>query len=405
MTVPAESPEKLEGSVLKIAAIGTEHLKTMGCNAPTNNEKFFPQASLLDETLKVNNGCSEARVLVTGPDGFVGTCLCRELLERGWSVVGAKRNARPEFSAQTDHMSLKGKEHPSVRFVCVGDIGPATDWTTALEGIDAVVHLAARVHVMKDSASDSLAEYRKVNVEGTRRLAEAAAMAGVKRFVFISSIKVNGESTDDMTGAFKESDAPNPEDPYSVSKWEAEGALQKIERQTGMAVVIIRPPLVYGPGVSANFLKLIKLVDSGLPLPLGGINNKRSLVGLTNLVDLICFCLDHLGAAGEIWLPSDNDDVSTPELVRRIASALGKSPRLIPVPQWAMLLLSRLTGKTKQVKRLFGSLQIDSTKVRHVLGWTPPCSMEEELKKTANWLRTGHIQCDSNGCFKTKGGS
>lgn len=359
----------------------------------------------LDEILKVNNSRSEARVLVTGPDGFVGSCLCRELLERGWSVVGAVRKARPVSSAQTDYTSLKGKEHSCVRFVCVGDIGPATDWTAALEGIDAVVHLAARVHVMEDSASDSLDEYRNVNVEGTRRLAEASAVAGVKRFVFISSIKVNGESTDDMTGAFKESDTPNPEDPYGVSKWEAEGALREIGRRTSMAVVIIRPPLVYGPGVSANFLKLIKLVDSGFPLPLGGVKNKRSIVGLTNLVDLICCCLDHLGAAGEIWLPSDNDDVSTPELVRRIASALGRPPRLIPVPQWAMVLLGRLTGKTKQVKRLCGSLQIDSTKARRVLSWTPPCSMEEELKKTANWLRTGHIHCDSSGCFKTKSDS
>lgn len=196
----------------------------------------------LDEILKVNNSRSEARVLVTGPDGFVGSCLCRELLERGWSVVGAVRKARPVSSAQTDYTSLKGKEHSCVRFVCVGDIGPATDWTAALEGIDAVVHLAARVHVMEDSASDSLDEYRNVNVEGTRRLAEASAVAGVKRFVFISSIKVNGESTDDMTGAFKESDTPNPEDPYGVSKWEAEGALREIGRRTSMAVVIIRPP-------------------------------------------------------------------------------------------------------------------------------------------------------------------
>lgn len=322
-------------------------------------------------------------ILVTGPEGFVGMQLCRELLRRGNSILGAKRGT-------------KAYDLPHFHTIDVGDIGPATDWTSALAGVDAVVHLAARVHMMQDTAADPLAEFRKVNVEGTRRLAEASAQAGVKRFVFLSSVKVNGESTDPSSTCigrgerlFTEADAPQPEDAYSVSKWEAEKVLREIEQRTGIEVVIIRSPLIYGPGVKANFLKLIQLIEHGMPLPFGGIRNQRSLLSLTNLVELLCCCLEHPKVAGETFLMSDGDDVSTPELVRRIAQALGKPARLLPVPEWVMKLGGTMTGKSNQVKRLCSSLQVDSSKIRRVLGWAPPCSMAEELARVAAWYN-GH---------------
>lgn len=350
-----------------------------------------------DEKQKEKNDGARANVLVTGSGGFVGTSLCRELLERGFGVVAIERRPRQLSSSDLIHAEQKEKETHRMSLACVGDIGPDTDWISALVGVDLVVHLAARVHVMQDTAVDSLVEYRKVNVEGTKRLAEAAALAGVKRFVYLSTIKVNGEMTGDGRGAFTESDTPKPEDPYGVSKWEAELALRDIEHRTGMAVVIIRPPLIYGPGVKANFLKLIQFVDRGIPLPLGGIKNLRSLLGLTNLVGLICCCLIHPSAVGETFLASDGEDVSTPELVHRIATALGKSLRLISVPQWVMNFMGMVTGKSEQMNRLCGSLQVDSSKVSRVLGWTTPCSMREELEKMVNCQRAGDIQYTGSG--------
>lgn len=239
--------------------------------------------------------------------------------------------------------------------------------------------------MMQDTAADPLAGFRRVNVEGTRRLAIAAAGAGVKRFVFLSSVKVNGEATHKRQRLFRETDPAHPEDPYGVSKWEPEQALREIEQQTGMEVAIIRPPLIYEPAVKANFLSLVRIIERGMLLPFGGIHYKRSLLSLTNLVDLICCCLEHPAADGETFLASDGDDVSTPELVRRIAGAVGKSARLIPVPEWVMKLGGAVTGKSTQVKRLCSSLQIDSSKVRRVLGWLPPCSMTEELARVAAW--------------------
>ena len=338
------------------------------------------------------------QILVTGPDGFVGSAVCSKLLIDGLQCRGAQWKSAP---------LSEGCES-----VVVGDINADTDWSTALEGIDAVVHLAARVHIMDDTAEDPLAAFREVNVEGTRRLAEEAAKAGVKRFVFISSIKVNGEETGgrksacppkleerrrkvsdrgsedrakNCSAAFSEGDTPNPEDPYGISKYEAEVALRKIEAETGMEVVILRPPLLYGPGVKANFLKLIQLVNKGIPLPLGRIRNKRSLLGLTNFADLISRCVTDDRAAGETFTACDGDDVSSGELVRRIAVALGKKSHLLPVPEGLMQLAGKLTGKGDHVQRLCSSLQIDSTHVRTILDWAPPFTMKQELEKIAFW--------------------
>lgn len=313
------------------------------------------------------------KILVTGPDGFVGRAVCNLLAERGNFVRGAlwAEAPLPEYCEST----------------VVGDIGPYTKWSSVLSGIDAVVHLAARVHVMKDRAADPLSEFRKVNLEGTRRLAKKAVVAGVQRFVFLSSVKVNGEETDDQTGPFKESSRDHPMDPYAISKWEAEKVLKEIESVSGMEVVVIRPPLIYGPGVKANFSKLIELVDRGLPLPFGLIKNRRSLLSLKNVSDLIFHCVIHPFASGQTFLASDGEDVSTPELVRRIAKALGKPARLIPMPENLLKFAGFITRKNDQISRLCGSLQIDSSKVRQLLGWKPPCSMQEELNRMAGWWK------------------
>ena len=329
-------------------------------------------------------------ILITGSKGFVGSHLCQVLLLRGKCVLGADRaggESQPEQGIGTSQKGREEQETPQFHTIYDGDIGPDTDWTQALVGVDAVVHLAARVHLMRDTATDPLREFRRVNLEGTRRLAEGAEQAGVKRFIFLSSVKVNGELTEKGKRPFTEANPPQPEDAYGVSKWEAEQVLREIEARSDMEVVIIRSPLIYGPAVKGNFLTLIQLIERGMPLPLRGIRNKRSLLSLTNLVDLICCCLENAAAAGETFLVSDGDDVSTPELVCRVAHALGKPARLLPVPVWLLRLGGTVTGKTQQVKRLCDSLQIDSSKVRRVLGWTPPGSMAEELVRVAAWRK------------------
>ncbi|AEY02316.1 NAD-dependent epimerase/dehydratase [Oceanimonas sp. GK1] len=233
---------------------------------------------------------------------------------------------------------------------------------------------------MKDEVADPLAEYRKVNVEGTLNLARQAAVAGLKRFIFISSIKVNGEQT--LLGKpFTADDAAAPEDAYGMSKWEAEQGLRQLAAETGMEVVIIRPPLVYGPGVKGNFASMIKLVEKGLPLPLGAIHNRRSLVALDNLVDLIITCIDHPGAANQVFLAGDGEDVSTTELLRGVANAAGKPCRLLPVPAGLLQLGATALGKKAVAQRLLGSLQVDISKARNLLGWTPPLSVEQGLKR------------------------
>jgi UDP-glucose 4-epimerase len=264
----------------------------------------------------------------------------------------------------------------------MGDLEPSTDWTVALEGVAVVVHCAARVHVMADTATNPLEEFRRVNVQGTLNLAQQAAAAGVRRFVFVSSIKVNGEATQ-LGCLFTADDAPAPLDAYGVSKMEAEQGLREIALQTGMEVVIIRPPLVYGPGVKANFAAMMRWLRRGVPLPLGAIHNQRSLVALDNLVDLIVVCLTHPAAANQTFLVSDGEDVSTTGLLRRMGQALGHPARLIPVPVSWLKLAAALVGKQDVAQRLCGSLQVDIEKTQRLLGWAPPLSLDEGLRRAA----------------------
>jgi len=274
--------------------------------------------------------------------------------------------------------------------VQVGDLTADTDWSHALAGVSVVVHAAARVHVMDETAADPLTEFRRVNVQGTLHLARQAAAAGVRRFVFVSSIKVNGEATHaphprplprGEREKFSEDDLPAPLDPYGVSKMEAEQGLRQIAAESGMAVVIIRPPLVYGPGVKANFAALMRAVQRGWPLPLGAVHNKRSLVALDNLVDFIVTCVAHPQAANQTFLVSDGHDLSTTELVRGLARAAGVPARLLPVPVWALQAGAALLGKRDAVQRLYCNLQVDISKARSLLGWVPPVSVEEGLRR------------------------
>jgi nucleoside-diphosphate-sugar epimerase len=306
-------------------------------------------------------------VLVTGANGFVGRALCDHLIAAGHAVTRAVR---------------RGSGLPDE--VVVGDIGPSTDWRAALAGCHAVVHLAARVHMMRDDAHHPLALYRETNTEATLNLARQAVDAGVKRFVFISTIKVNGEGRD---AAYLEADTPVPEDAYAISKWEAEQGLRRIAQETGLEVVILRPPLVYGPGVKANFLRLMQIVQRGWPLPLGAVRNRRSLLYLGNFVDAIRACIEHPGAAGQTFMIDDGEPVSTPGLIRALARAMGRPARLLPVPPALLEFAGALLGRRAAVGRLTGSLHVDSSAIRLRLGWTPPFSMREGLDATVATLR------------------
>ncbi len=267
--------------------------------------------------------------------------------------------------------------------VVIGDLGSTAAWGEALQGVDGVVHLAARAHVMRDGSADPLADYRRVNVLGTRVLAQAAASAGVRRFVFLSSIKVNGEQTGQQP--YTEQDLPRPQDAYGVSKWEAEHALLAAADKSSMEAVVLRPPLLYGPGVKGNFLSLIRAVDHGLPLPLASVHNRRSLLYAGNLNDAVILCLEHPIAAGKTYLLADDDGVSTPDLIRGIAHALGKPARLLHFPPLLLKLAGAATGKAGAVARLLGSLQVDSARIRSELGWRPRGDMAHALAETARW--------------------
>jgi nucleoside-diphosphate-sugar epimerase len=314
---------------------------------------------------------SDLKLLVTGANGFVGKSLCSALHSQGKSVSIAIRanNSLPEY----------------VNAVKVGVIDGDTDWAEPLNGVDVVIHLAARVHVMNEVASDPLAEFRHVNVHGTLNLAQQAARAGVKRFIFISSVKVNGEQTE-LGKPFTEVAAANPQDDYGISKYEAEQGLKRIAEETGMEVVIIRPPLVYGVGVKSNFASMMRVVNRCIPLPLGAIHNKRSFVYVENLVSLILCCINHPAAANQTFLVSDGQDISTTELLRGCADALGVKPRLIPIPQKIVDVCATLIGKRDVAQRLCGNLQADISKARTLLGWTPPISVADGLKATAQGL-------------------
>jgi len=312
-------------------------------------------------------------ILITGATGFVGRFLCSRLLADGWGVRGTV------LASESSESLVVGVEPTAVR-----PLGTDTAWGDALAGVDTVIHLAARVHVMDDPEADPLVVFRRVNVEGTARLAREAARAGVGRFVFVSSIKVCGEES---AAAYTPDSSPNPTDPYGISKWEAEQALRKIEAETGLGVVVIRPTLVYGPGVKANFLKMMKTVSRGIPLPLASIANRRSLIYVGNLVDALATCAVHPEAVGQTYLLSDGEDVSTPQLIRLTAMALGAPVRLFPLPVSFMRLAGRLTGKGDAVNRLTGSLTVDSSKIRSELGWKPPYTMEAGLRETAKWFK------------------
>jgi len=313
-------------------------------------------------------------ILVTGITGFVGKELSKKLSERGDTVWGTiRRSSREGSKVQKDR-----------RQIPVNNIDGETDWRNTLLGIDTVIHLAARIHVMADQAVDPLAEFRRVNTAGTLHLARQAARAGIRRLVYLSSIKVNGEVSL-PNQPFRPDDNPAPEDDYSLSKCEAEQGLLQLSRETGMEVVIIRPPLVYGPGVKANFLSMMQWLSKGVPLPLGAIyGNKRSLVALDNLVDFIITCIDHpAAAANQTFLVADGQDFSTTELLTRTAKALGKPARLLPIPQRFLTFMLKMIGKDDLAHRLCGSLQVDISKARDLLGWTPPVTMDEGLRKTA----------------------
>jgi len=309
-------------------------------------------------------------VLVTGATGFVGQTLVRRLVSHeGHDVRCAIRKQRD---------GLEGTTHVHV----VGEVDASTDWQRALVDVDCVMHLAARVHVMRDTVADPLADFRRVNTEGTLNLARQAAAAGVRRLVYLSSIKVNGETTV-PDRPFTPNDLAAPQDPYGISKHEAEIGLREIVRTTEMQVVIIRPTLVYGKDAKGNFKSLMSIVARGVPLPLASIHNLRSFVGIDNLVDFIITCLERPAAANETFLVSDGQDMSTTELVRGMAQAAGVPARLLPVPVWALQAGASLLGKGDAVQRLCGNLQVDISKSRQLLGWNPPFSVDEGLKRAA----------------------
>jgi len=309
---------------------------------------------------------------VTGANGFVGRALCAEAVKRGIAVRGITRS--PCILP------------PGVENVVVGNVDGDTQWAQALAGCDVVVHLAARVHIMHDKSRDPLAEFRRVNTQGTIRLAQCAVEAGVRRLVNVSSIGVNGPSTRDNL-EFTDQDVPDPHNPYSLSKWEAEQALQRIALQGQIEVVTVRPPLIYGPGVGGNFLRLLGAVYRGIPLPLGMTRNFRDLLFVGNLADFLIVCASHPAAPGNTYLVSDGTPVSTHTLLRGLARALGVKARLFPVPPFLLQTLGNLTGYTAEFERLLSSLRVDSGKVCRELGWYPPFTLRDGLQATADWYR------------------
>ncbi len=311
-----------------------------------------------------------ARVLVTGATGFIGGVLCEQLASAGYLVRAALRRERdvPSSIAETR---------------IVGDIGGGTDWSAALEGVDYIVHTAARVHVLHDDRTNA-GMYAETNAIGTQRLAVDAAKARVRRFVYLSSIKVNGEET--IERPYTATDEAQPVDSYGASKWQAERHLRRVATEHSLEFAIVRPPLVYGPGVRANFLRLLRWVDKERPLPLGAVRNRRSLVSVWNLTDMIGALLRHPdGGTGRVWMVSDGQDLSTTELIQRMAVAMGKRARLLPIPVSMLHVAGHLLGRSAEIARLCGSLCVDIAPARARLGWCPPVSVDEGLARTAVW--------------------
>ena len=312
-------------------------------------------------------GTAGSLLAVTGANGFVGSALFRELRARS-------RLVRPIVRSQSGVAS--GQEHH------VAGLGSDTDWEAALERVACVIHCAARVHVMRESAGDPLAAFRAVNVDGTRRLAEQAAAVGVRRLVYVSSIKVNGEATKPGR-PFSAAEAPAPLDAYGVSKWEAEQALGEVSAQTGLEVVIVRPPLVYGPLAKGNFARLVACVRRGIPFPLAAVDNRRSLVGIDNLVDLLIRCAEHPLPGLHTFLVSDGEDLSTPGLIRHLGIATGRPARLFAFPPRVLRAGARVVGCGAEIDRLIGSLQVDISHTRQTLNWQPPVGVAEGLARAA----------------------
>lgn len=312
------------------------------------------------------------RVLITGASGFVGRAVCKRALSLGMKVKGSHR------SAGSRSLVPKGVEK-----IQIASVNADTDWSNSLIGVDVVIHLAGRVHVAKETAVSPLTAYREVNTAGTEQLARAAAAAGIKRLVYVSTIKVNGEQT--VSAPFTEADAPRPVDAYAISKWESEQALHRIRTESGLEIVILRPPLVYGIGVGANFSRLLHLVHRCIPLPLASVSNCRSLIYVQNLADAILVSATHPRAAGQTFLISDGEDVSTPELIRRIAEAMGLPSRMFRCAPSLLNAVASIVGKSAEVGRLLGSLAMDSTRFGSETGWIPPYSLSQGLKETARW--------------------
>jgi nucleoside-diphosphate-sugar epimerase len=319
-------------------------------------------------------------ILITGANGFVGQALCQHLARQSpfiQQIYAAIRH--PDQAHQINTIPhLLPTITPSLNDLASNQL---------LSQVDCIVHLAARVHQMHDRAAHPLAEFRAVNATATATLALAAAKAGVRRFIYLSSIKVHGEKTS-HDSPYQETDQLTPLDPYGISKWEAEQQLRSIAAQTGLEVVIIRPPLIYGPRVKANFLQMMKVVQKDIPLPLGAIRNRRSLIYVENLVDAIQAAIIHPAAANETFLVSDGADLSTPQLIRHIAPSLNKSPKLLPIPVSCLRFIGKLAGKSAAIERLTGSLVVDSSKIRHRLNWTPPYTVDQGLKATAEWFKS-----------------
>ncbi|MDD5394695.1 MAG: SDR family oxidoreductase [Thiothrix sp.] len=295
-----------------------------------------------------------AAALITGASGFVASHLCPKLADKGYTFRPISRTT-------------------------FGNITPNTDWSSVISGVDCVIHLAARVHLMQDSATDPLAAYRATNTSSTLNLARQAATASVRRFIFLSSIKVNGEGRDTP---YTEQDPPAPTDPYAISKWEAEQGLLEIAAKTGMEVVILRPPLIYGAGVKANFLRLMQWVEKGIPLPFGAVANQRSLLYIGNLVDAIRVCIEHPAATNQTFLVCDNEALSTAELIRKMATHFQRKPRLLNIPPAILLPLLTAIGRKQEAERLLGSLLLDNHKICQTLGWQLPFSVDAGLAQT-----------------------
>jgi nucleoside-diphosphate-sugar epimerase len=311
-------------------------------------------------------------ILVTGANGFVGRAFCLEAIQRGFKVKGAVR---------TD-----SQLPPGVQPVIIGTINERTNWESALGGVEAVIHIAAHVHILDTNSADSLEKFRRVNTGGTEHLARVAAASGVKRMVFVSTIKVNGEQTFNAH-KYTENDTPAPQDPYGISKWEAEQALHLVAKETGLEIVIVCPPLIYGAGVKGNFAQMLKVLNKGIPLPLASVRNLRSMVYIENFVDALLQCTTNPVAAGQTYLVSDGEDMSTPDLLHRLGVEIKHPARLLPCPAGLLKFAGKLTGRSDQIDRLLGSLQIDSSKIIRELNWRPPYTMQQGLQATAEWYR------------------